>query len=169
MKSLKIWIFGTLTHNRVNSVLGFSVMALLLAAVYLTRDATNLDEYLPIDENSPTHCHLFSGKWVYDNKFAPLYNERECSFMTDDYACQKFGRNESIYQHWRWQPHDCDLPRYFYFSFSYLVSDIILCFHHCVFKIYVLRELSNQLVYKIFMKLFPSVLSKTCFAYYQLL
>ncbi|KAK1398157.1 PMR5 N-terminal domain, PC-Esterase, Trichome birefringence-like family [Heracleum sosnowskyi] len=112
MKSLKKWIFGTLTNNRVNSVLGFAVIALLLAAIYLTRDATNLDEYLPADEQLPPHCDLFSGKWVYDNKFAPSYKERECSFMTDDYACQKFGRNESKYQHWRWQPHDCDLPRF---------------------------------------------------------
>ncbi|KAL1816953.1 hypothetical protein DCAR_0521365 [Daucus carota subsp. sativus] len=112
MKSLKNWIFGTLAHNRVNSVLGFSVMALLLAAIYLTRDATNLDEYLLIDEESPPQCDLFSGKWVFDHKFAPSYNDQQCSFMTDDYACQKFGRNESIYQHWRWQPHDCDLSRF---------------------------------------------------------
>lgn len=71
------------------------------------------------DEKSLTQYDLYSEKWVYDNKFALLYNERECSFLiddyacqkfgrndereysflTDEYACQKFGRNESIYQH----------------------------------------------------------------------
>ncbi|KAJ8570905.1 hypothetical protein K7X08_037877 [Anisodus acutangulus] len=32
--------------------------------------------------------------------------------MADDFACHKFGRKDSKYQHWRWQPYDCDLPRF---------------------------------------------------------
>ncbi|CAI9097235.1 OLC1v1033611C1 [Oldenlandia corymbosa var. corymbosa] len=57
-------------------------------------------------------CNLFSGRWVYDDKSSPLYKEQDCSFMVGDFACGKFGRNEFKYQHWRWQPHDCDLPRF---------------------------------------------------------
>ncbi|XP_059639549.1 protein trichome birefringence-like 34 [Cornus florida] len=32
--------------------------------------------------------------------------------MFDDLACEKFGRKDLKYQHWRWQPHDCDIPRF---------------------------------------------------------
>ncbi|CAL5369021.1 unnamed protein product [Camellia sinensis] len=56
-------------------------------------------------------CNLFSGKWVYDDKSFPLYKELECSFIDDGMACERFGRRDFNYQHWRWQPHDCDLPR----------------------------------------------------------
>ncbi|MCD7454741.1 hypothetical protein HAX54_025845 [Datura stramonium] len=32
--------------------------------------------------------------------------------MPDDFACHKFGRKDSKYHYWRWQPYDCDLPRF---------------------------------------------------------
>ncbi|XP_050224383.1 protein trichome birefringence-like 34 isoform X2 [Mercurialis annua] len=57
-------------------------------------------------------CDLFSGKWVFDNKSYPLYKEKECSFMSDQLACGKFGRQDLGFQNWRWQPHQCDLPRF---------------------------------------------------------
>ncbi|XP_071738454.1 protein trichome birefringence-like 34 [Rutidosis leptorrhynchoides] len=57
-------------------------------------------------------CDFFSGNWVYDNISRPLYKEQECSYLTDAYACEKFGRKELKYQFWRWQPHGCDLPRF---------------------------------------------------------
>ncbi|KAG8386521.1 hypothetical protein BUALT_Bualt03G0157100 [Buddleja alternifolia] len=57
-------------------------------------------------------CNLFSGRWVYDNISYPLYKEGECSFMQDEFACQEYGRKDIKYQHWRWQPHHCNLPRF---------------------------------------------------------
>ncbi|XP_059305316.1 protein trichome birefringence-like 34 [Lycium ferocissimum] len=62
--------------------------------------------------SSNNKCNLFSGKWVYDNKSYPLYKEQDCKFMSDQLACQKFGRKDLNYQHWRWQPHQCDIPRF---------------------------------------------------------
>ncbi|KAK9073034.1 hypothetical protein SSX86_007356 [Deinandra increscens subsp. villosa] len=59
-----------------------------------------------------SECNLFSGKWVFDNKSYPLYKDRECEFMSDQLACNKFGRQDLSYQQWRWQPHYCDLPRF---------------------------------------------------------
>ncbi|KAL2901893.1 Protein trichome birefringence-like 34 [Bienertia sinuspersici] len=32
--------------------------------------------------------------------------------MSDQLACEKFGRKDLSYQYWRWQPHHCDLPRF---------------------------------------------------------
>ncbi|XP_076946203.1 protein trichome birefringence-like 34 [Bidens hawaiensis] len=58
-------------------------------------------------------CDLFSGKWVYDNKsHYPLYKENECPYLEDTFACQTYGRKDSKYLQWRWQPHGCDFPRF---------------------------------------------------------
>ncbi|XP_026440184.1 protein trichome birefringence-like 34 isoform X2 [Papaver somniferum] len=32
--------------------------------------------------------------------------------MSDQLACEKFGRKDLSYQNWRWQPDQCDLPRF---------------------------------------------------------
>nr|XP_043635357.1 protein trichome birefringence-like 34 [Erigeron canadensis] len=61
----------------------------------------------------PTHtCDLFSGRWVYDNKSShyPLYKEAECPYLEDSFACQTYGRKDTNYLQWRWQPHHCDFP-----------------------------------------------------------
>ncbi|KAH6837671.1 TRICHOME BIREFRINGENCE-LIKE 34 [Perilla frutescens var. hirtella] len=58
-----------------------------------------------------TRCDLSSGRWIYDNVSRPLYEEGQCPFTNDDFACEKHGRKDVEYQKWRWQPHDCDLPR----------------------------------------------------------
>uniref|UniRef100_A0A1J3E7L8 Protein trichome birefringence-like 35 n=1 Tax=Noccaea caerulescens TaxID=107243 RepID=A0A1J3E7L8_NOCCA len=54
-------------------------------------------------------CDVFSGKWVFDNSSYPLHTESECPYMSDQLACQKHGRPDLDYQHWRWQPHACNL------------------------------------------------------------
>ncbi|CAJ2656070.1 unnamed protein product [Trifolium pratense] len=61
---------------------------------------------------SSEKCDVFSGKWVFDNASYPLYNESDCPYMSDQLACHKHGRNDLGYQHWRWQPHDCNLKRW---------------------------------------------------------
>ncbi|CAN1276945.1 Protein trichome birefringence-like 35 [Linum perenne] len=57
-------------------------------------------------------CDVFSGKWVFDNESYPLYNESDCPYMSDQLACAKHGRSDVGYQHWRWQPHGCNLKRW---------------------------------------------------------
>lgn len=57
-------------------------------------------------------CDVFAGKWVFDRESYPLYNESDCPYMSDQLACHKHGRSDLGYQHWRWQPHDCNLKRY---------------------------------------------------------
>jgi len=57
-------------------------------------------------------CDMSSGRWVYDGAGYPVYRESACRFMSDQAACEKFGRTDRRYQLWRWQPHGCDLPRY---------------------------------------------------------
>ncbi|KAF9604750.1 hypothetical protein IFM89_009702 [Coptis chinensis] len=43
----------------------------------------------------------------------PLYSEKQCTYMSDQLACEKFGRKDLSYQNLRWQPNHCDLPRVF--------------------------------------------------------
>ncbi|XBH95939.1 hypothetical protein VPH35_086424 [Triticum aestivum] len=55
---------------------------------------------------------MSSGRWVYDEEAYALYKESACRFMSENLACGRYGRTDLRYQHWRWQPHGCDLPRY---------------------------------------------------------
>ncbi|KAM3274117.1 hypothetical protein ACQJBY_043351 [Aegilops geniculata] len=61
---------------------------------------------------SGEECNWSVGRWVYDNASQPLYSGLNCSFIFDEVACEKYGRNDTRYQYWRWQPDGCDLPRF---------------------------------------------------------
>lgn len=56
-------------------------------------------------------CDVFSGSWVHDDS-RPLYEEAECPYIQPQLTCQEHGRPDKDYQHWRWQPHGCSLPRH---------------------------------------------------------
>ncbi|KAJ0971738.1 hypothetical protein J5N97_019697 [Dioscorea zingiberensis] len=72
--------------------------------------------HTPVSEppslNSSTVCDITDGKWVYDPKAYPLYTEERCPFLSDQVVCLKNGRPDSGFQHWRWQPRGCVLPRF---------------------------------------------------------
>ncbi|KAF8036855.1 hypothetical protein BT93_C2546 [Corymbia citriodora subsp. variegata] len=57
-------------------------------------------------------CDVFSGKWVRDESARPMYEESECPYIQPQLTCQEHGRPDRDYQHWRWQPHSCSLPRF---------------------------------------------------------
>jgi len=70
----------------------------------------------------PETCDLYRGSWVYDEVNAPVYKEGECEFLTEQVTCMRNGRRDDSYQKWRWQPTDCDLPRYVLASSSVSLS-----------------------------------------------
>jgi len=57
-------------------------------------------------------CDIFQGRWVYDPKGYPLYHGRQCPFLSEQVTCQKNGRPDSGYEHWRWEARGCEIPRY---------------------------------------------------------
>ncbi|KAK3422665.1 hypothetical protein EUGRSUZ_G03092 [Eucalyptus grandis] len=57
-------------------------------------------------------CDVFSGRWVRDESARPMYEESECPYIQPQLTCQEHGRPDRDYQHWRWQPHSCSLPRF---------------------------------------------------------
>ncbi|KAJ0488389.1 putative PMR5 domain, PC-Esterase [Helianthus annuus] len=56
-------------------------------------------------------CDVFDGDWVWDEKY-PLYQSKDCRFLDEGFRCSENGRQDFLYTKWRWQPKDCNLPRF---------------------------------------------------------
>ncbi|VVB06615.1 unnamed protein product [Arabis nemorensis] len=56
-------------------------------------------------------CDVTKGKWVYDSDY-PLYTNSSCPFIDEGFGCQSNGRLDLDYLKWRWEPQDCDAPRF---------------------------------------------------------
>ncbi|GAB2266554.1 Protein trichome birefringence-like 10 [Dionaea muscipula] len=56
-------------------------------------------------------CDVFDGDWVWDETY-PLYESRNCSFLDEGFRCSENGRPDIFYSKWRWQPKNCNLPRF---------------------------------------------------------
>jgi len=142
------------------------VAGLIFTAVFLSRNSLpkeNPQSHGVTDRggHSGRECNLFEGKWVFDNVSYPLYKEEDCKFMSDQLACEKFGRKDLSYKFWRWQPHTCDLPRFFsffvIFTFTFLHMSFLSLSMAISIKVYTIKmlhvALSPLLIY------FPVLLS----------
>ncbi|PIN22196.1 hypothetical protein CDL12_05098 [Handroanthus impetiginosus] len=56
-------------------------------------------------------CDVFYGEWVWDESY-PLYQSKDCRFLDEGFRCSENGRPDFFYTKWRWQPRDCNLPRF---------------------------------------------------------
>ncbi|CAL1396866.1 unnamed protein product [Linum trigynum] len=56
-------------------------------------------------------CDVFDGEWVWDDDY-PLYQSKDCSFLDSGFRCSENGRPDLFYTKWRWQPKQCNLPRF---------------------------------------------------------
>ncbi|CAI8601119.1 unnamed protein product [Vicia faba] len=95
-----------------HSLVAILTAILVVTAIYFTQEGREWSYEKTMSDESLSKCNMFSGKWVFDNESYPLYKEQECKFMSDQLACEKFGRKDLSYQNWRWKPHQCDLPRF---------------------------------------------------------
>lgn len=83
-------------------------------------------------------CDYSRGRWVWDETYPPqLYNE-SCPFLDPGFRCRQNGRKDEGYRKWRWQPDECDLPRYvtcmLYRNIAAILLGIFIhaCMHACV-------------------------------------
>ncbi|KAJ0112068.1 hypothetical protein Patl1_03409 [Pistacia atlantica] len=56
-------------------------------------------------------CDLFDGNWVWDDNY-PLYQSTDCFFIDEGFRCLENGRPDNFFTKWRWQPKDCNMPRF---------------------------------------------------------
>ncbi|KAF9665812.1 hypothetical protein SADUNF_Sadunf16G0162600 [Salix dunnii] len=66
----------------------------------------------PMLPSNQSTCALFVGAWVRDESY-PLYDSSNCPTIIDaEFNCQMYGRPDSEYLKYRWQPLNCELPRF---------------------------------------------------------
>ncbi|KAK1354321.1 hypothetical protein POM88_047577 [Heracleum sosnowskyi] len=63
------------------------------------------------ESTSKKSCDVSKGKWVFDDSY-PLYTNVTGPFIDEGFSCQTNGRLDKDYMKWRWQPDDCDIPRF---------------------------------------------------------
>ncbi|KAL0348813.1 UNVERIFIED_CONTAM: protein trichome birefringence-like 11 [Sesamum angustifolium] len=56
-------------------------------------------------------CDVFDGDWMWDESY-PLYQSKDCRFLDEGFRCSENGRPDLFYTKWRWQPRECNLPRF---------------------------------------------------------
>eukprot|EP00252_Welwitschia_mirabilis_P025082 TRINITY_DN7701_c0_g2_i1.p1 TRINITY_DN7701_c0_g2~~TRINITY_DN7701_c0_g2_i1.p1 ORF type:complete len:573 (+),score=121.47 TRINITY_DN7701_c0_g2_i1:156-1874(+) len=61
-------------------------------------------------QKNKQNCDLFLGKWVPDDT-RPLYAAGSCPYIDESFNCFRNRRPDNLYERWRWQPNDCDIPR----------------------------------------------------------
>ncbi|XP_052190085.1 protein trichome birefringence-like 6 [Diospyros lotus] len=64
-----------------------------------------------IKQKNGSFCDVTKGRWVLDGKL-PLYTNGSCPFIDEGFNCEGNGRLNKGYMKWRWQPQDCEIPRF---------------------------------------------------------
>ncbi|KAJ4725558.1 Protein trichome birefringence-like [Melia azedarach] len=65
----------------------------------------------PMLQTNQSTCALFVGTWVRDDTY-PIYQSSDCPIIDPEFNCQMNGRPDSDYLKYRWQPLNCQLPRF---------------------------------------------------------
>lgn len=94
-------------------------------------------------------CDLFVGDWVPDPT-GPYYTNSTCSLIEGHQNCMKNGRPDSGYFYWRWNPRDCDLPKFNAKRFLHFMRNKSLAFigdsimrNHCQSLICILSQVEE--------------------------
>ncbi|RZC89045.1 hypothetical protein C5167_030738 [Papaver somniferum] len=66
---------------------------------------------IEVEKRVNSKCDILNGTWVFDESY-PLYKSDSCPFIDEGFSCEANGRLNTNYMKWRWQPHDCNIPRF---------------------------------------------------------
>ncbi|KAG9457872.1 hypothetical protein H6P81_002380 [Aristolochia fimbriata] len=82
---------------------------------YVTVNAPNPSVNASRESKKPTadwsKCDFSKGRWVLDDSY-PLYSNSSCPLIDEGFNCQTNGRMDKDYMKWRWQPQNCNIPRF---------------------------------------------------------
>ncbi|KAF7037056.1 hypothetical protein CFC21_047527 [Triticum aestivum] len=101
------------------------ILSYFTSAPYLSY--SNLPYYGSYFSRIPK-CDISQGEWVPDADTPPHYTNETCSYIQEHQNCMKYGRPDSEFLRWRWQPSRCDLPRFDADKFFRLVGNKTLAF-----------------------------------------
>ncbi|XP_027352054.1 protein trichome birefringence-like 6 [Abrus precatorius] len=102
--------FTVIQDNGTSPKKGFSEeQKQLVAAGFVGK--TKVPTLNKFEQKRVEGCDLIKGYWVFDETY-PLYSKDSCPFIDEGFDCEGNGRLDRNYSKWRWQPKDCDIPRF---------------------------------------------------------
>nr|GMC91505.1 protein trichome birefringence-like 19 [Ipomoea batatas] len=113
----KIRAFETF-RNTILPILTTLILIAFSVSSYSASDSSLLQSFTTSSNNASTsmgiderRCDIFKGKWVPYPE-GPYYTNKSKCVIEDRQNCMKFGRPDSEFMKWRWQPDECDLPMF---------------------------------------------------------
>ncbi|XP_051120591.1 protein trichome birefringence-like 10 [Andrographis paniculata] len=106
-----------LDYGFLNNLLGTSTFKTTPPSFQFNSDGSSssssdkLAGFLEMESSGGSGCDIFNGHWVWDQTY-PLYQSQDCGFLDQGFRCAENGRPDAFYTKWRWQPKNCNLPRF---------------------------------------------------------
>ncbi|KAK4420956.1 protein trichome birefringence-like 43 [Sesamum alatum] len=83
----------------------------VLAVTVLLLSSIHAHAVVELKINQEKKCDLYDGSWVFDKSY-PLYDAEKCPLILQQFNCMRNGRPDRRYQKYKWQPNNCNLPRW---------------------------------------------------------
>ncbi|KMT17043.1 hypothetical protein BVRB_2g041040 [Beta vulgaris subsp. vulgaris] len=89
------------------------LLILIILAISSCHISLNEANHLPQQRKRQPlkQCNIYKGHWAWDASY-PMYDSSKCPDIRREFDCLKYGRTDKYYLKYRWQPDDCDIPRF---------------------------------------------------------